>query len=229
VTIGWVLLWLLVGLAGLLLLALLLLLFLPLDLRLRLHSDLAAADWEAEPEGSARWTVHFRWGWWLLVGEWCGENLEPRPPSLRLLGFRLRTDARRKSAEPAAGRKRFRVRRLDTELIRAVWAEAGRFLRRLWGDFGPQAKGRLTYGFPDPALTGWCEAARWATRVRIPFPLEPVFDHPCLVGWAEATGRIYGFEIAREALRALRNKVIRRRIAESIRFRPFRFLILRGG
>jgi len=103
------------------------------------------------------------------------------------------------------------------------------FLRRLWEDTGLRARGQLTYGFSDPSITGLCEAARWGARIRIPFPLEPVFDRPCLVGWSEVTGRIYGFEVAREALRALRNEVIRRRIAESIRFRPLRILIFRGG
>lgn len=230
VTTGWVLLWLLVVLTALLLVGLLVLLFFPLDLRLRLDSDLAAAGWEEEPEGSVRWKVRFRWGWGLLRGEWWGENLDPRQPDLRLLGFRLRSAARpQELPEPSDRRRRWRLPRLDPELILAVWTEAGRFLRRLWEDIGFRAQGRLTYGFPDPALTGWCEAARWAAGVRIPFPVSPVFDHPCLVGWTEVTGRIYGFEVAAEAMRFLRNKVIRRRLAESIRFKPLRFLILRGG
>lgn len=249
-TAAWALLWLLAALAALLLIALLLLLLLPLDLRVRLDSDLAAPGWEAAAEGRARWSAALRWGWGLLAAEWRGVNLQPRPPDLRLLGFRLRRSGRRRPrpgpafphspswrrpGRPASGPRqpagrRFRWPHLeDPELVRAVLAEGLRFLGRLWEGTGLRAGGRLTYGFPDPAVTGWCEAVRWAAGVRIPFPVEPSFDRPCLVGWAEVTGRIYGFEIAREALRSLRNKVIRRRIARSIRFRPLRILIFRGG
>jgi lactoylglutathione lyase len=79
-------------------------------------------------------------------------------------------------------------------------------------DLGLRVSGRLTYGFSDPALTGWLEGVRWALDLAVPVALEPEFRGACLTGAAEARGRTYGYKLALAALRALQNPIIRKRL-----------------
>lgn len=218
-------------LLSLILLLLLALLFLPLDIYLRLDSDLAAPDWEADLEGTLRWLVKLRWGWVVLTGEWAGENLTVQRSALRLFTIRLRMGSGR--AKPRAERKERKQKkkrsRPDLELIWALVEEGARFIRRLIEKLGFRFQGEVVYGFADPAVTGWCEGIRWAMHLPVPIQLEPNFQHPCLTGWAEGRGRLYGYEAAVAALKALRHPVIKRRLAQKIRFKPLRYLLVRGG
>ncbi|MFZ5817877.1 MAG: hypothetical protein ACOY93_21715 [Bacillota bacterium] len=226
--LGWGLLWTLIGLVGLLLLLLALLLFLPLAIEARIDSDRAAADWEADWTGTARWRIRIRWGWVVMTGLWAGENLALTQSELRFFGLRTggRRAERKRERQP---KKKMRKRWPDLELLRACLEEFLRFANRVVRDLGFRFAGELTYGFPDPSVTGWCEAVRWGAGVPVPIRLTPEFQHPCLTGWAEVQGRTYGYRVALAALRALRNPIIRRRLAERIRFRPVRYLLVRGG
>lgn len=207
---------------------LLLLLFLPLDLHLRLHSDLEAPTWEDDWTGAIRWLLRLRWGRVVLTGEWEGEYVTVERSAVRILGIRLRPSPKRERVKSGKAKKK-RKSGLDLELIWAMVEEFARFLRRLVADLGFRFTGEFTYGFADPSLTGWCEAIRWAVGVPVPIRMAPEFQRPMLMGWAEADGRIYGYEVALAALRALRNPVIRERLARRIRFRPLRYVLLRGG
>lgn len=212
---------------GLLLLLLLLLLFLPLDVDLRLDSDLQAPTWEEELTGQIRWLIRLRWGWAVLSGRWEGESFRIVASEMRILGIRLRPGPK-KARKKAAPKKKKRRSGFDLELIWAMVEESARFLRRLIERFGFRFQGELTYGFSDPSLTGWAEAIRWSVGLPVPIRLEPEFERPILLGWATGHGRLYGYQVAAAALRALRNPVIKDRLARKIRFKPLRYILLGG-
>lgn len=220
--------WSLLTLVLLLLLLLLLLLFLPLDIDLRVDSDLQAPTWEEELTGKLRWLLRLRWGRAVLSGRWEGEFFTIVRSEVRILGIGVSPGAGRGHRKAAPGKKKKRRSGIDLELIGAMVAEVARFLRWLIERFGFGFQGELTYGFADPALTGWCEAIRWTVGLPVPIRLEPEFQRPALLGRAQTQGRIYGYQVAGAALRALRNPVIRNRLARRIRFRPLRS-ILQGG
>lgn len=217
------LLWILGGLLALVLL----LLFLPLDLFLRLEPDLAAETYDDPLDGPVRWLMRLRWGRWLFSGEFAGEYLTVTKSEVRLLGLRLRSRSRsRPRKKPSAEKKPKKKRkRPSPELIVAYVEEGAQFLARVAKDLGLRVRGRATYGFADPALTGWCEGIRWAVAVPLPIELAPEFARPCLQGWAEVEGRTYGYRVARAIWKGMKNPVI----ARQIKFRPLRYFLLRGG
>lgn len=226
--VGTVLLGILLVALAVILLLLLLILLLPLDLHLCLDSDLAEGGGESEWSGAARWLGRLRWGWGLLRAEAAGENLALTEGQFRIMGKRIDTTARPKKQKPkqkkAAKQKR---RNADWELIQAGLTEGLHFLGRLKRALGLHWEGRLTYGFTDPAVTGWMEALLWATGR--PIPVDASFQQACLLGRAQVNGRIYGYEVAWAALQSLRNPVIRGRLFGKLRFKPFRYRTARGG
>lgn len=238
IAVGWALRWCLLVLLGLLIL--LPFLFFPTDLSLRLHSDLSAPDWEDQFAGTARWLVRFRWGWAVMAGELAGENLRLTRLEFRILGFRpdlrplLRQPSRQaRPARRTSKRKRRKRFGFDLGLLVAILQECGRFMKRIMTAMGFRFQGEITYGFADPALTGWVEAIRWAAGNPVPIRMQADFQRPCLVGWALAEGRLYGYQVIGAILRSFGNPVIRHRLFGQIRFRPLQYLvtrvILRGG
>lgn len=236
--VGTLLLWLLVALLALALLILLLLLLLPLDLYLHLDSDLAEDGWDGDWTGAARWLLRTRWGWGLLRAQVAGENLTLTEHQFRIMGKRIEATAGKQKKQPKlkeakrteskrqrpAKKKR---QKLDWELVRAGLTEGLQFLGRLRQALGLRWEGRLTYGFSDPAVTGWTEAILWATGR--PLPVDASFQQACLTGRAQVKGRIYGAQVVWAALRSLRNPVIRNRLFNKFRFNPLRYRTVRGG
>lgn len=222
-TVGTILLWILLALLAVLLLLLLLILLLPLDLYLRLDSDLAE-DWESGWTGAARWLARMRWGWGLLRAEAAGENLALTEGQFRLMGRRIGAGASKKKPkkpEPEQKKPAKKKRsKLDWELIRAGITEGLHVLGRLKKALGLRWEGRWTYGFSDPALTGWTEALLWATGR--PLPVDASFQQACLLGQGQVKGRIYGYQVAWAALQSLRNPVIRGRLFGKFRFKRLR-------
>jgi hypothetical protein len=231
----WTLLWVLAGLVALLLILLLLILFLPFDIDLRLDSDWAAPDWEEAMTGAVRWRSRVRWGRVVAAGVWAGEQLSLTRSEVRIGGIPLRFRPRRdkvRSARPKRKGKRKRTWRWkppDLQLILAAVQESARFVRRLVGITGIRVEGDMTYGFPDPAVTGWSEAFLGPWYRMVPVRLAPDFSRPALIGWAQVDGRIYGYQVAQAAWGALADPVIRDWLAEKIRFKPIRSFLLRGG
>lgn len=216
-------------LAALLLLLLAMLLLLPLQLHLRLDSDLQAPDWEEELTGKVRWLVRLRWGWGVLTGEWEGEGFALVRAERRILGIKVRSGSRQKPATKKVRKKQRPKFRPDLKLLWALVSEFFHVHSRLRKRYGFPFTGALTYGFSDPSLTGWCEALRWSTGLPIPIHLEPDFQRPILMGHAETGGSALGYQLIGTALPALRNPEIRTRLDKRIRFRPLRWLLLRGG
>jgi hypothetical protein len=232
-TLLWTLLWVLAGLVALLLILLLLILFLPFDIDLRLDSDWAAPDWEEAMTGAIRWRSRLRWGRFVAAGVWAGEQLSLTRSEVRICGIPLRFRPRRdkvRSARPKRkGKRERRWKPPDLQLILAAVQESARLVRRLVGVTGIRVEGDMTYGFPDPAVTGWSEAFLGPWYRMVPVHLAPDFSRPALTGWAQVDGRIYGYQLAQAAWRVLDDPVIRDWLAEKIRFKPIRYWLLRGG
>lgn len=229
----WALLWALAGLMALLLILLLLILFLPFDIDLRLDSNWAAPAWEEEMTGAVRWRSRLRWGRLVADGVWEGEQLSLTRSELRICGIRLRfrsTRQKARAARAAGAKKRKRKwQPPDLELILAAVQEFARFVKRLLRFTGIRVQGDMTYGFPDPAVTGWCELFLGQWYRLVPVRVEPDFSRPALIGWAQADGRIYGYRLLAAAWRVLDDPVIRGRLAAKIRFKPIQSFLLRGG
>jgi hypothetical protein len=213
--LGSALLWALAALLGLLAITLLALLFLPVDLTLRVAPALQAPDWAGDLDGAVRWLARLHWGGPLLRAEWEGEYLEIVRAECRMFGVRMRP-VRRRGAPGAEAQAKPKGRPmgkpLEPELWLACLEEFGRFFGKAVEELGLRVSGRLTYGFSDPALTGWLEGVRWALDLPSPLELEPEFRGACLTGAVEARGRTYGYKLALAALRALQNPVIRKRL-----------------
>jgi len=64
---------------------------------------------------------------------------------------------------------------------------------RVWRSLGIRLTAEGTYGLPDPALTGFCEARRWSTGLGRSLRLRPDFLRPCLIGSGELAGRLLTF------------------------------------
>ncbi|MDB4894689.1 MAG: hypothetical protein JWN15_951 [Firmicutes bacterium] len=227
----WGLLWVLAGLVALLLILLLLILFLPFDIDLRLDSDWAAPDWEEAMTGAIRWRSRVRWGRVMAAGVWAGEQLSLTRSEVRICGIPLRFRPRRDKVRPARPKRNWTRKRKPPDLafILAAAQESARLVRRLVGVTGIRVEGDMTYGFPDPAVTGWSEAFLGPWYRMVPVHLAPDFSRSALIGWAQVNGRIYGYQVAQAAWRVLDDPVIRDWLAEKIRFQPIRYWLLRGG
>lgn len=232
-------------LLGLLLLLLLALLFVPCHVRVRARSDLAADDWESPLLGRAEASLRLRWGLLLLTAGAIWSDGALQSSEVRVMGRRMDGRARN-TRRPGAGRKPRggpegrpgqrgdrksgrRRSRTDLELVLAVLRDAARLPGRLWRSLGVRFAAEGTYGFPDPSLTGFCEAVRWSTGLGRALSLTPDFQRPCLIGAGELSGRLYGFRLLRIAWQVARNPVIWNRIVGNIRFRPLRAILLKGG
>ena len=241
---GAALLRILLVLLGLAVLVVLLLLFVPFDVRLRADSELAADGWESRLTGRADVSFRLRWGLLFLTGRgvWTEDGMQWS--ALRLMGLPLRGSrkgAGRKAGGPEAGkpeggqhgresgRKRRRSPRADPALVLTIAREAVRLPGRLWCSLGVRLTAEATYGFPDPSLTGFCEAVRWSTGLGRSLHLTPDFQRPCLIGRGELTGRLYGFRLLAIAWQVVRQPAIWNHLVSKIRFRPLRRILLGGG
>ncbi|MBY6275870.1 MAG: hypothetical protein CWE10_06545 [Symbiobacterium thermophilum] len=213
------------------------LLFVPFDLRLCGRADLAADDWESPLAGRAEWRLRLRWGLLPVTAgaQWSDGRLGQ--PEVRVLGFPVRGGKKggrgHRPKTPGAtkrkaGRKAGRTKP-DPELLLTLAREAVQLPGRLWRSLGVRLTAEGSYGLPDPALTGLCEAIRWSAGLGRSLRLTPDFKRPCLVGRGELTGRVYGFRLAAIAWHVARRPAVWNRLVGTIRFRPLRTILLRGG
>lgn len=230
-------LWVLLVLLGLFALLVLLLLFVPFAIRLRVESDVAAEGWEGALAGRADWRYRLRWGLLPLSGGVTWRDGDLVWSEVRLLGLRLGGGRRSEDAGPPSARERrekprSRPRRRglpDPDLLLALAGEMARVPGQLWRSLGLRLAAELTYGFSDPSLTGLCEAVRWGTGLGQSLRLTPDFQRPCAKGWAELSGRLYGFRLLAIAWRVLRRREIWNHLVGRIRFRPLRQILIQGG
>lgn len=226
-------------LLGLLALLGLTLLFVPWRFRLRAEADLAAADGEDALTGRAEGRLRLRWGVLNLAVAAAWNHGAPVQWDVRLLGRPLKGGGRgaaarrpgrwRRRGTPGRRARRRPGRRPSPALLKAVVQELARLPGRFWRSLGTTAAGELTYGFSDPSVTGFCEAVRWGTGLGRSLRLSPDFSRPCLVGWAELTGSLYGFRLLIIAWRVLRRREIWNYLVGQIRFRPIRQILMQGG
>lgn len=214
---------------AILLILLLAILFLPWDIHVRLDSDWAAPGWDEPMTGAVRWRFRFRWGWASVVGVWAGEFFALNRSEVRIFGIRPRSRPERRKVRPAKPKRKRKRQRPDLPLLMAIVQESVRLLQRSVRDLGFRIAGEVTYGFPEPDVTGWCEALRWSLDLPVPIRLEPDFNRSVLTGWAEVNGRTSLYRLIAAAWRALDNPVIRGRLADKLRFKPIRAWLLRGG
>ena len=223
------LLWVLIGLLALLLVLVLLALFLPLDIRLHLDSDWAAPAWEEEMTGGIRWALRLRWGEFVMDSRWEGRLLTLISAKVRFFGIR-RPQGRIRAQVGVERARAPRHRRSlpDIPLLLELVKEAAQFAGRLTKKSHIQISGSVTYGFPDPDITGWCEVYR-GLITQVPVHLAADFSISGLIGWLEVDGRLSGYRLATAAWPALDNPVIRNRLAQIVRFRPIQNWLTRGG
>lgn len=242
--------WLLPGLLGLLLLALCIPLRArgrveDIDLREFAPEDGGAAPSRgatasggAAPSGGAagRWSLEADWLWGAVQFHLRGGAGRPAVQELRVLGFRRqeRTEgdgesraARRRGRREEARRHKPKSRRPrrrggTVRLVRALAAEAGWFLPRLWRALGLQLSGDLVYGFPDPFLTGMSQAA----LALMPWPgglrLTPDFSQGRLSGSVQGRAMVYPIAFAlllvRTAFRPAVRELWRPRLRSALRW-----------
>lgn len=208
-----VLLWLVALVAGVLVAVLVILLTVPVSFRAKAEGALRPDD-DEDWGGNARWEADLRWGG-RLVRLWLqGTHQGVEVQRLTMLGLRWRTrkgqggeapagaDAGAKSkakAEAKTARKarpRKKRRRPTMEEIQAYVREGLRLVRRLLRSLRLHIAGDLTFGFEDPALTGFALGAIALTGKPADLVLRPDWFQPGVEGWATVRGRVYGFEVA---------------------------------
>lgn len=118
--------------------------------------------------------------------------------------------------------------RLPWEVLRELIRESVYLVRRLWRDLGLDVTGDLTYGFPDPALTGIGEAALGIVGRPAGMRVQPDFLRSRLEGWAQVEGSLFGVQVLIQLLRVLKNPVLRRYVMRRL-FGKLRFRIRKGG
>lgn len=182
---GQVLLWLGIGLVGLLAVLVLALLLLPLDLRGRFDDS-----GEKTP-----WLMKLAWGWLAVQVQVWGDGFSFGGVEVRFFGRRLSQRAR--SAKKAGPRKR---PQFDGELIRALLTEGGKAARWLHRHARLHVEGDLRFGFEDPSYTGLACAALGLIGPFGPVKLQPDFVAPGLGGWLHLKSRLFGYEIGWAAL-----------------------------
>lgn len=206
-------------------------LFLPVDLRARADPDLTADDFESWRNAGLPWQAAVTWGWGLLRVWVTGEGYRLTGTRFTICGLRPRRPSRSRSPAARAGavRKRPRSRRLDLQTVLDLLREGWRLVVRLGHMLRLQAEGALTYGLPDPALTGWVLGARATLWRGGDLRLTPDFLGPRLTGWVQITGRFFGAEVLEAFLAALWSPPIRRRWTAAIKLKLRRTIVRRGG
>lgn len=194
-----VLLWVVAGIAAVVLLA--------LCLPLRVAGSVSGLDM-SELAGTnleeTAWRLSVRGLLGLVALEGSKEPQEAPRVQVRLAGIsrpiqgggspRRRKERQRPPAQ--AARKRQGRRTLSWRDVRSLLPELRVLLARLWRSLGLQARGDLVYGFDDPYVTGWCEALRAVVPVPRELKIMPDFLGARLAGWAELRMTIYPIRVA---------------------------------
>ncbi|HYF80902.1 MAG TPA: hypothetical protein VD973_27640 [Symbiobacteriaceae bacterium] len=234
-----VLLWALAWAAGVLLavalLALVLVLFVPVGFRTRAEGALRPDDDETWG-GQAEWEADLRWGG-RLVRLWLqGTHQGVGAQEITILGFRLRERKRSGPAEakeeapsaskpPAKAKVKAKARkkrqRPTMEEIRAYIREGLNLARRLIKALRLHIAGDLTFGFEDPALTGFALGAIALTGKPADLTLRPDWFQPGAEGWVSIKGRVYGFEAATALWLAYWRSPLSRRLRRWIPFTSY--------
>jgi len=203
-------------------------LFLPVDLHARTDPDLSTEDFATWRDPALPWRAQVTWGWGLVRVLVTGEGRRVTATRFTLLGVGLQGRKSRGRRAPAGSRKP-RSGLPDLQTIRDFGREGWRLLARLWRTLHLQAEGAVTYGFSDPALTGWLLGARAIFWRGESLRLMPDFMGPRFAGWLQITGRFFGEQVLAALLAALWSPPIRRRWMGAIKLKVRRTFVRTGG
>ena len=112
-----------------------------------------------------------------------------------------RREVRRGSKGAESRRTEPRRPRMSAGALRRLLPEAQWLLGEVWRRFKPDVSGRLTYGFPDPFLTGIVHGLTFALPRTPGLGLEPDYAQGTLDGHIEFNLRIYPLEAVVLAVR----------------------------
>jgi hypothetical protein len=222
--------------AGLLLavalLALVLVLFVPVRFRAKAEGALRPDDDETWG-GQAAWEADLRWGGRLFRLWLQGTHQAVGAQEITVLGIRLKE---RKQSAPAAeeeapttskppakakAKPRKKRKRPTMEEIRAYIREGLTLVRRLIKALRLHIAGDLTFGFEDPALTGFALGAAALAGKPADLTLRPDWFQPGAEGWVSIKGRVYGFEAATALWLAYWRSPLSRRLRRWIPFTSY--------
>lgn len=229
------LLWSVAWVAGILLAAALLVLLaaltVPVSFRARAEGALRPDD-DENWGGQAEWEADLRWGG-QLVRLWLqGTHQGVGEQRFTILGFRLTGRKRSRPAEERAAepgdkardrksRPRKKRQRPTMEDIQAYIREGLNLVRRLLKALRLHMAGDLTFGFDDPALTGFALGAIALTGKPKDLALRPDWFEPGVEGWVTIKGRVYGFEVATALWLAYWRSPLSRRLRRWIPFTSY--------
>lgn len=225
-----ILLWLVAAVAGVLLIALLLLLTVPVSFKARAEGAIRPDD-DENWGGQGKWEADLRWGG-RLVRLWLqGTHQGGLEQRFTILGLRLggrRQDrsgtpapAKAESKRPEKSRPRKKRRRPTLEEIQAYIREGLHLARRLLRSLRLHIAGDLTFGFEDPALTGFVLGALALTGKPADLVLRPDWFQPGAEGWVTLRGRVYGFEVAIALWQAYWRSPLSRRLRRWVPFTSY--------
>lgn len=184
--------------------------------------DTAEADTDAPS-----WNVRADWLWGVVQFRSRGGPGQGDVKELRVLGFRRGLSAsggrnagprgaHRGHRKPTAGTHKAKRRGsrpnpvLVARLARALLSEARWFVPRLWRALGVRVKGDLTYGFPDPFLTGMSQAVLANVPGSPDFRLTPDYGEGRLTGWIQVEAAVFPVRSALVLVRTAFRPAIRR-------------------
>lgn len=224
-TVLTVLLWIVVGIAGIVLFAL----CTPIRVSGAVYglnvNETTGADFD-----ETHW--HFRVVWLLGLVSVIGAKAvgETSAMRLRLVGIPIKLDGsgrerkswranKRKSeskqkGQGAAARQRNAKGKRSSNMswadARGLLPEIRWLIAKLWRLPRIEAQGDIVYGFDDPALTGWCEALRAIRPLPRQLRLTPDFTEARLEGWMQLRMAIYPVQVVVVVVRALFRRGVRR-------------------
>jgi len=203
---------------------LILVLAFPFELRVRAQPDLTIADdWEIS--GPLPWQAAIRWGWGMVSVRLHGDRTTLARPAVAVAGVRFGINAKRKTgkeptskdAAPTWRRARKRLR-IDLALFISLIHEGRLLIRRLWRMLGIRITGDLTFGFPDPSVTGMTLGLFQSGVKPSGVRLAPEFFDPCVRGKVQVTARFIGLVALGAAIAFALSAPVRRLWIPKIRF-----------
>lgn len=161
---------------------------------------------DANDAVAAAWHVRADWLWGVVRWQAAGGSDDFAGQELTVFGFRRSLSASKGREKATAGNVRRRMRTIGGQKARrrgprsgsalaprlglALLSEASWFVPRLWRALGVQIKGDLTYGFPDPFLTGISQAVLAHMPLSPKLRLTPDYWQGRLTGSVETKATI---------------------------------------
>lgn len=188
--------------------------------------DLHLSELDGSDLNAATWRTEASWLLGLLHVRAVGTLARAPSVHVRLFGVtkpistgstrRRRAGVKRRkgNAERTGPKKKTKARRnrdrITLARVRELLPEMRLLMSRMWRVMRLRGHGRITFGFPDPFVTGMAHAVLAGVPNRSKLVFIPDYSEGKLVGWAEVSMKLYPIESLLVLLRTAFRPAVRR-------------------